>query len=80
LHAAGVENALGERVTPGRRLPEGLEAVRRGPALFLLNHGRDTAELELPATLLDLMTNERIDHAAALAPGTALVLIEGRTT
>ena len=80
LHAAGVENALGERVTPGRRLPEGLEAVRRGPALFLLNHGRDTAELELPATLLDLMTNERIDRAAALAPGTALVLIEGRTT
>ncbi|MGA0568210.1 beta-galactosidase [Rathayibacter sp. KR2-224] len=80
LHDAGVDNALGERVTPGRPLPDGLEAVRRGPALFLLNHGRGAVEIELPAPLCDLLTNERIDRAAALAPGTALVLIEGRTT
>lgn len=80
LHDAGIENALGGRVRPGKQLPDGLEVVRRGPALFLLNHGRNTAGLELPATLHDLMTNERIDRATALAPGTALVLIEGRTT
>ncbi|WP_460518273.1 beta-galactosidase [Humibacter antri] len=80
LRETGVENALGEHVIPGKPLPDGLEVVRRGPALFLLNHGCDAAELELPATMHNLMTNERTDRAVAIAPGAALVLIEGRTT
>jgi beta-galactosidase len=79
LSDAGVEGALGP-VRPGHVLPAGLEAVRRGAALFLLNHGQGTAEVRLPSPMLDLLTDEEVDRVAVVPPAAAMVLIEGRTT
>ncbi|WP_461029806.1 beta-galactosidase [Streptomyces sparsus] len=36
-------------------LPPGVEAVRRGPLLFLLNHGHDAVEVELPGAHHDVL-------------------------
>ncbi|WP_240978392.1 beta-galactosidase [Planctomonas sp. JC2975] len=80
LREAGVTNALGASVLPGNPLPDGLEAVRRGPALFLINHGHESARIQLPVPMSDLLTNEEVDRIAALPPRTVQVLIEGRTT
>ncbi|HWD61375.1 MAG TPA: beta-galactosidase [Humibacter sp.] len=79
LRDAGVGNALGEAVPPGRALPVGLEAVRRGSALFLLNHGAEAAQVTLPASMHDLLTNSEVGRAVAVEPGAAMVLIEGLT-
>jgi beta-galactosidase len=61
-------------------LPDGVEAVRRGPALFLLNHGSSGATVALAAGMHDLLTDEDVDLAVALPPGGARVLIERLTT
>ncbi|NJQ08247.1 beta-galactosidase [Streptomyces lonarensis] len=45
-------------------LPTGVEAVRRGPALFLLNHGPAEADVPLPAPHTDVLTGE--EHARTL--------------
>ncbi|MFE1204903.1 beta-galactosidase [Streptomyces sp. NPDC058762] len=37
-------------------LPDGVEAVRRGDLLFLLNHGREPVTVDLPGTHHDLLT------------------------
>ncbi|MEV7221739.1 beta-galactosidase [Streptomyces sp. NPDC093681] len=37
-------------------LPDGVEAVRRGGLLFLLNHGREPVTVDLPGTHHDLLT------------------------
>ncbi|WP_150307346.1 beta-galactosidase [Planctomonas psychrotolerans] len=50
LSAAGVEPVL-----PG--LPADVEAIRRGSVLTVINHGRDSATLDLPAGT-DLLTGE----------------------
>jgi beta-galactosidase len=60
-------------------MPVGLEAVRRGSALFLLNHGAEAAQVTLPASMHDLLTNSEVGRAVAVEPGAAMVLIEGLT-
>ncbi len=76
--AAGVAGAL-----PGQDLPPRLEAVRRGAALFLLNHGDTDARVRVGtafARATDLLTGEDIDDTAVIAPGDARVLIERQHT
>src|SRR5690606_15479739 len=62
LADAGVTGAL-----PGPP-PPGVEAVRRGPVLFLLNHGAETARVPIPAPARDLLTGAAADGAVTLAP------------
>jgi len=71
LDAAGVSGA-----TPDRVLPDGVEAVQRGAALFLLNHGRTTGRVTVPGARRDLLSDADVDGQVALAPGAAMVLIE----
>jgi beta-galactosidase len=71
LDAAGVSG-----VTPDRVLPDGVEAVQRGDALFLLNHGRTTGRVTVPGARRDLLSDADVDGQVTLAPGAAMVLIE----
>ncbi|MER5202731.1 beta-galactosidase [Streptomyces sp. NPDC002825] len=57
--AAGVRPALDG-------LPEQVEAVRRGEALFLLNHGRDPVTVEVPGTHHDLLTGTAVTDRITL--------------
>ena len=41
-------------------LPDGVEAVRRGELLFLLNHGRDRSTVDVPGTHRDLLTETSV--------------------
>ncbi|WP_261808745.1 beta-galactosidase [Nonomuraea sp. C10] len=68
LADAGVTGAL-----PGPP-PPGVEAVRRGPALFLLNHGDGTARVPIPGPARDLLTGAVVDGAVTLAPREAVAL------
>ncbi|WP_327072681.1 beta-galactosidase [Kitasatospora purpeofusca] len=79
LAAAGVTGVAGPD------LPEGVEACRRGPYLFLLNHGSRTATVPLPsptstdtdadAVFTDLLTGRPLPSGPlSLAPGDAVVL------
>lgn len=56
--------------------PAGVEAVRRGRALFLLNHGRDTVAIELPGPYRSLLDGATYDRALRLAARDADVLVE----
>ncbi|MDF0374601.1 beta-galactosidase [Streptomyces sp. NPDC004735] len=47
-------------------LPPGVEAVRRGALLFLLNHGRSPATVELPGRYVDLLTGDAADGGVEL--------------
>ncbi|MFF8842303.1 beta-galactosidase [Streptomyces sp. NPDC015127] len=47
-------------------VPAGVEAVRRGDLLFVLNHGRDPVEVKVPGTHRDLLTGARIAGALEL--------------
>ncbi|MGW1534736.1 beta-galactosidase [Streptomyces aureus] len=66
---AGVRPVLDE-------LPDGVEAVRRGGLLFLLNHGRDPVTVEVPGSHRDLLGGANVRDrvrlerlgAAVLAP------------
>ncbi|WP_394550809.1 beta-galactosidase [Agromyces sp. MMS24-JH15] len=75
LGDAGVRGALG---TAGE-LPEGLEAVRRGAALFLLNHGHAPVTVAVPAGVVDLLTDETSGGSVTVAPGDVRVLMERRS-
>ncbi|MFJ3666726.1 beta-galactosidase [Streptomyces sp. NPDC090106] len=55
-------------------LPAGVEAVRRGESLFLLNHGRDTVRVQVPGTHRDLLTGETVTGELALGRHGAAVL------
>jgi beta-galactosidase len=48
-------------------LPPGVEAVRRGEVLFLLNHGEQPVEVTLEEPCVDLLSGARLDGSAALA-------------
>jgi beta-galactosidase len=61
-------------------VPAGVEAVRRGEALFLLNHTDAAVELEVPEGSEDLLTGKRTGRIAVIEPREAMVLIERRTT
>ncbi|MFJ4841011.1 beta-galactosidase [Streptomyces sp. NPDC088746] len=56
---AGVRPVLEE-------LPAGVEAVRRGELLFLLNHGRSPAGVKLPGRHVDLLTGAESDGVVEL--------------
>ncbi|GAA3638249.1 beta-galactosidase [Streptomyces chitinivorans] len=57
-------------------LPTGVEAVRRGAWLFLLNHRREPATVPLPAPATDELTGRRHEHAITLGRHGAAVLRE----
>jgi len=73
LDAAGVDGALADPV-------DGVEAVRRGDALFLLNRGHDDATIPLPGAWIDLLTNDEIDDRVTIPRGDARVVTERRRT
>ncbi|MET8947885.1 beta-galactosidase [Streptomyces sp. NPDC004542] len=55
-------------------LPEGVEAVRRGAVLFLLNHGREPVTVEVPGTHRDLLTGATVVDRTTLGRyGTAVL-------
>ncbi|MET9509518.1 beta-galactosidase [Streptomyces flavidovirens] len=47
-------------------LPEQVEAVRRGEALFVLNHGREPVTVEVPGTHHDLLTGTAVTDRVTL--------------
>ncbi len=55
--------------------PAGVEAVRRGDTLFLLNRGDAAAVVEVPGEWTDLLTGEDMDESAIVPPGDARALI-----
>jgi beta-galactosidase len=71
LDAAGIDGVL-----PGRVLPDDVEAVQRGEALFLLNHGEATRHVTVPGARRDLLSDADVEGRLTLAPGAAMVLIE----
>ncbi|MFC8680231.1 beta-galactosidase [Microbacterium ureisolvens] len=71
LDASEVTGVLPERV-----LPDGVEAVQRGAALFLLNHGDEPRHLTVPEARRDLLSDADVEGRLELAPGAAMVLIE----
>ncbi|MFC5831972.1 beta-galactosidase [Nonomuraea insulae] len=64
LADAGVSGVL-----PGLPvLPRGVEAVRRGEVLFLLNHGTESARVPIPEAAEDLLTGSPVKEHVTLAP------------
>ncbi|MFF4835605.1 beta-galactosidase [Streptomyces sp. NPDC001315] len=55
-------------------LPAGVEAVRRGELLFLLNHGREPVTVAVPDTHEDLLTGETVTDRITLGRYGAAVL------
>ena len=56
-------------------LPDDVEAVRRGSALFLLNHGAEARDVAVEGAHDDLLSGNRIDGGFTLAPHSAAVLV-----
>ncbi|MDG5808332.1 beta-galactosidase [Streptomyces ossamyceticus] len=56
-------------------LPDGVEAVRRGDVLFLLNHGRDEVTVDVPGTHRDLLTDTTVTGPLSLGRYGAAVLM-----
>ncbi|WP_327719682.1 beta-galactosidase [Streptomyces sp. NBC_00490] len=48
------------------RLPAGVEAVRRGDLLFVLNHSRESVTVEVPGTHHDLLTGTTVTDELTL--------------
>ncbi|GGM30871.1 beta-galactosidase [Micromonospora yangpuensis] len=55
-------------------LPDGVEAVRRGDTLFLLNHGAGPARVTLTEPAGDLLTGNQVEGALTLAARDVVVL------
>lgn len=72
---AAVAQAGVEPVLAGLR-GSGVEAVRRGDALFLLNHSGRPALVDVPGDRTDLLTGARVDGTVRLDPWDAVALIE----
>ncbi|MGW3101889.1 beta-galactosidase [Streptomyces sp. NPDC001100] len=47
-------------------LPAGVEAVRRGELLFLLNHGREPVTIQVPGAYADLLTDTLAENELTL--------------
>ncbi|MFD5824628.1 beta-galactosidase [Lentzea sp. NPDC060358] len=60
---AHVASSAGIELSPQ---PEGVEVVRRGDHLFLLNHRTEPAEVAVDGTRTDLLTGERVSGKAFL--------------
>lgn len=69
LDAAGVEGEVAA-------LPSDVEVVRRGSALFLLNHGAEDRAVAVPGRWRDLLSGGDVDDSVSLAPCSAVVLID----
>jgi beta-galactosidase len=70
---AGIAAGAGVRpVLDG--LPAGVEAVRRGDLLFLLNHGREPVTVELPGSHRDLLSGSTPTDKVTLGRYGAVVL------
>ncbi|TDD10855.1 beta-galactosidase [Nonomuraea deserti] len=71
-----IERALADAAVAGALplLPPGVEAVRRGDVLFLLNHGADTAVVPIPEQAEDLLTGAVADGEVTLAPRDVVAL------
>jgi beta-galactosidase len=63
----------------GPQLPDGVEAVRRGDVLFLLNTATEERDVALLGLHHDLLTGAETTGTVRLGPEDALALIE-RTT
>ncbi|MGW6494785.1 beta-galactosidase [Nonomuraea angiospora] len=70
LADAGVRGVLPD-------LPPGIEAVRRGDVLFLLNHGTEAARVPLPHPATDLLTGSATGDQVTLAPQAVAALVQG---
>ncbi len=55
-------------------LPPRVEAVRRGEALFLLNHAREPVTVPVPGTHRDLLTGATVTDRVVLGRYGAAVL------
>ncbi|WP_157425665.1 beta-galactosidase [Agromyces salentinus] len=75
LGDAGVRGTMGP-AGAASALPIGLEAVRRGRLLFLLNHGDAPASVDVAAGAVDLLSGERSAGTVVVAPGDAVILNE----
>ncbi|WP_229073083.1 beta-galactosidase [Actinoplanes sp. DH11] len=54
--------------------PDGVEAVRRGPLLFLFNHGPAAVVVPLPGTASDAVTGRELDRSVTVRDGGAVVV------
>ncbi|GAB7051547.1 beta-galactosidase [Catenuloplanes indicus] len=68
------ERFLADAGVPGTDLPEGVEAVRRGDLLFLLNHGDGTASVAFEGDAVDVLTGAPLHNGATLAPRGVAIL------
>lgn len=68
--SAGVVGALGPDP-----LPDGVEVVRRGDVLFLLNAGNEERVVALPGVHRDLLTAVLFSEAVLLGPQDAVALV-----
>src|SRR5262249_3696142 len=59
---------------PVADLPDGVEAVRRGEHLFLLNHTDEAVTVAVPGPCVDLLTGTRHEDALGLEPQGVAVL------
>ncbi|WP_243076134.1 beta-galactosidase [Microbacterium sp. SS28] len=57
-------------------LPDDVEAVRRGAALFLLNHGSTERIVTAAGRWRDLLSDAPLEDAVAIGPGDAVVLTD----
>lgn len=48
-------------VSPAAEVPDGVEAVRRGDLLFLLNHGVDDVQVLVPSGCMELITGQALE-------------------
>ncbi|MFI6298923.1 beta-galactosidase [Nonomuraea sp. NPDC050790] len=73
-----LDDVLARAGVQGVEVPEGVEAVRRGPYLFLLNHAAESRRVALPHRGEDLLTQTTLHGEIELAPRDAIVLKEIR--
>jgi len=76
VRSAGVVGALGRVPGAGPLLPDGVEAVRRGDVLFLLNTTTEERDVALVGVHHDLLTGTDTTGTVHLGPEDALALIE----
>ncbi|MFI6498836.1 beta-galactosidase [Nonomuraea typhae] len=73
-----LDDVLARAGVTGIDVPEGVEAVRRGGYLFLLNHTATGQRVALPYPGVDLLTQTDLHGQTTLAPRDAIVLKEIR--
>lgn len=77
VRTAGVVGAIAGVPGDGALLPDGIEAVRRGEVLFLLNASTEDRDVPLVGAHHDLLTGTDSAGTVRLGPADALALIEG---